>query len=128
LLSGEYTLLVANKKQIDYHTGMRLSELLQDELKRSGWSQRQLADEAKVSKATVSRYLSGQRTGESKKLFQVTSALGIDPARVQRALRDEKQEENEAQLIVDLSKVPKEDRPRAREVIDSVMRGFRRKP
>lgn len=50
---------------------------IRDDLDRRGWSQRDLADRAKVGESTIFRLLKGEYT--TKTLRKVERALGIDP-------------------------------------------------
>ncbi len=53
------------------------SEILRDEMKKRGMSQRQLAIKSGLTEASISKYCSGLRTPETKVLTVICKTLGI---------------------------------------------------
>ncbi|MHB1131758.1 MAG: helix-turn-helix domain-containing protein [Chloroflexota bacterium] len=100
---------------------MQLRDWVTQERKKRGWSKKRLAEEAKVSASVITRLENGERLGHAVTIARVTNVLGMDPAAVERSLRQEHEEERETQYV-DLSKIPIERRPLARDIIDAVVR------
>lgn len=63
-----------------------MTQTLEENLERRGWSQTDLAERLGVSTAAVSRWLSGERTPSLEMAFRIEELLGI-PAETWRPER-----------------------------------------
>lgn len=69
-----------------YYRCMTFARLVDETLRRRGWDQKRLAEEAGVSQPTISRILNGERIGRGDTIALITRALELDPVAVQASL------------------------------------------
>lgn len=76
-----------------YNAAMDLASLIRTEREKRGWDQTKLAQAAGLSMSVISRLEAGKSLGRSDTLAAISEALGIDPRRIQAALRGQDVEE-----------------------------------
>ena len=117
------------RQRMAYNEAMELSELVRIEREKRRWSKAELARRAGVSKSVITRLEKGERVGLADTVVKVTAALGIPSELASRVLRgapiDVAPEDEETQLV-DLTRVPPEDRPALRRAIAALVREWER--
>lgn len=108
---------------------MELSDLVTIEREKRGWTKAELARRAGVSKSVITRLEKGERVGLADTVLRVITALGIPSDVASRVLRGAPVEavpEGEETQLVDLTRVPPEDRPALRRAIAALLREWER--
>lgn len=120
---------IAGRQRIVYNQGMELSDLVTIEREKRGWTKAELARRAGVSKSVITRLEKGERVGLADTVLRVITALGIPSDVASRVLRGAPVEavpEGEETQLVDLTRVPPEDRPALRRAIAALLREWER--
>lgn len=108
-----------------YTVPMRLAELVKEKREALGWNKSKLAREARVDPSTITRIENGEMLGHSDTIARIGNALGIDPRKLDAAIRDQESEENETQYV-DLAGLSPEARERTKRMIDAIVREAKR--